>query len=318
MKTNVAAEASLRDTLSLASFLVVVALCISLSLYLGLRLTHGNPGSLLTGFQNRVVVPASARSSVPAEAPAPPVEAPAPPTPQKLEVNPAPPPEEVITHGDRSRPMVALTFDSNMTPLMLDELRTGKVRRFVNDAVIAELRDLKVPATFFLAGLWIEHYPEVARDLAADPLFEVGSHSYSHQAFRSNCFSLAPLDLSRAADDLDRNQTLLEGIAAHPTRFFRFPGGCYDAAALAAIRPARVQVIQYDVISGDAFATDPARVVAETLGGVQNGSIVVMHITGGNTAPLTDRVLPGIVKQLRAKGFQLVRLGDLLHTGAAR
>jgi len=37
-----------------------------------------------------------------------------------------------------------------------------------------------------------------------------------------------------------------------------------------------------------------------------------MHITGGNTAPLTSYALPQVVAGLRQKGFTLVRLSDLL------
>ena len=211
--------------------------------------------------------------------------------------------------------MVALTFDADMTPAMVQDLQSGRVQRFVNDGVIATLRELQVPATFFLSGLWMEKYPDVARDIAADPAFEVASHGYSQQAFRAGCFTLPTIDLTRARDDLDRNQTILDGVSTHPTRYFRFPGGCYDAAALAAIRPANLQVIQYDVLSGDTFASDPAKVSAQVVAGAQSGSIVVLHVTGGNAAPVTDKALPGIVKQLRARGFQLVRVSDLLRPG---
>ena len=308
MNTNAPAEAPRGDTVNVLSFLVVVSLCLSLAMYAALRLTHTDPRMLVAHVESRLLVAASARGPV---APAPSA------APRALEPPAEATPAEVVRHGDRSRPAVALTFDADMTPAMVQDLQSGRVKRFVNDRVIAALRDLKVPATFFLSGLWMEKYPEVTRDVAADPLFEVGSHGYGQHAFRGNCFALPPLELGRAADDLDRTQTILEGLTSHPTRYFRFPGGCYEAASLAAIRPANLQVIQYDVISSDAFATDPARVSAQTLGAVQNGSIVVLHLTGGNAARVTDRALPRIVRQLRARGFQLVRVSDLLQAGGA-
>src|SRR5205807_8175113 len=98
----------------------------------------------------------------------------------------------------------------------------------------------------------------------------------------------------------------------HPTPYFRFPGGCYDQAALEAIAPAGVVVIQYDVVSGDAFGRSVTAIVHRVLTSVGNGSIVVMHLTGGNTAPLTDSALPGVVEGLRARGFTLVKLSELL------
>jgi hypothetical protein len=40
-----------------------------------------------------------------------------------------------------------------------------------------------------------------------------------------------------------------------------------------------------------------------------------MHVTGGNTAPLTARALPAVVVGLRTRGFQLVRVSALLAAG---
>jgi hypothetical protein len=77
--------------------------------------------------------------------------------------------------------MVALTFDSNMTDAMLAELVRHQVASFDNRRVVDELVAERVPATFFLAGKWIQRYPDETRRIVADPLFEVGSHSYAHR-----------------------------------------------------------------------------------------------------------------------------------------
>src|SRR5207248_3935355 len=60
----------------------------------------------------------------------------------------------VVDHGDRSRPFVALTFDSNLTTAMIGELRNHAVASFDNTAVLDELDEHNVPATFFLSGKW--------------------------------------------------------------------------------------------------------------------------------------------------------------------
>ena len=221
----------------------------------------------------------------------------------------------VIAHGPRDRPAVALTFDSNLTDAMIQELRTGRVASFANVAVLDELDQLQVPATIFLAGKWIEQYPDVTRRIAADPLFELGSHSYSHRAFHQPCYGLGTLRLPEMADDVNHSEALLRQYSTRPTPYFRFPGGCYDEAALRAIGPTGVTVIQYDLASGDAFGTNVNAIVRNVLTNTRNGSIVVMHITGGNTAPLTTLALPSIVNGLRQRGFHLARLSDLL--GAA-
>src|SRR5581483_6565822 len=90
-------------------------------------------------------------------------------------------PDGVVFHGRSGRHRIALTFDSNMTTAMLHRLDTGEVASYANDQVIDELEARHVPATFFLSGLWVQRYPELTRRIAADPRFELASHSYAHE-----------------------------------------------------------------------------------------------------------------------------------------
>src|SRR5207253_4153967 len=99
-------------------------------------------------------------------------------------------PSGVVFHASRARPLVALTFDTNMTDLMETELDRHRVASFANIAAVDELDRMGVPATIFLAGKWMERYPDVTRRLAGDPLFELASHSYAHRAFHAPCFGL--------------------------------------------------------------------------------------------------------------------------------
>jgi peptidoglycan/xylan/chitin deacetylase (PgdA/CDA1 family) len=105
-------------------------------------------------------------------------------------------------HALTSEKVVALTFDADMTPRMSNELKTGKIASWYNQKVIATLREEHVPATLFLAGLWIERYPAVTQDLSSDTLFEIGNHSYSHPGFRSPCYGLGSVQKSNQAAEL--------------------------------------------------------------------------------------------------------------------
>jgi peptidoglycan-N-acetylglucosamine deacetylase len=236
----------------------------------------------------------------------------APTTTTTLPPFPTVPPGTVVTNGPRDRRLVALTFDSNLTDGMIQELDQHRVASFANVAVIDELDQLQVPATLFLAGKWIERYPDLTRRLAGDPLFELGSHSYEHRAYHLPCYGLGGLPVAQMAADVDHSEQLLRQFTNRPTPYFRFPGGCYDAAALQATGGTGITVIQYDLASGDAFGTSVRAIVNNVVNNAQNGSIVVMHITGGNTAPLTAYALPAVVNGLRQKGFTLVRVSDLL------
>jgi peptidoglycan-N-acetylglucosamine deacetylase len=217
----------------------------------------------------------------------------------------------VIEHGPRDRRAVTLTFDSNMTIDMLNRLNSGRVRTYANVAVLDYLEAHHLPATFFLAGLWVNRYPDVTRRIARNPNFEIGSHSYQHLAFHAPCYGEDVIPVSQMAADIDRSEQQLRHYTKRLTPYFRFPGGCYDTTALRAIAATGVTVIQYDDPSGDAFGTSVAAIVAQALDHVQNGSIIVMHITEAN-APLTAFALPAIVDGLRARGLRIVKLSTLL------
>jgi peptidoglycan/xylan/chitin deacetylase (PgdA/CDA1 family) len=127
-------------------------------------------------------------------------------------------------HAVTSQKVVALTFDADMTPRMSNELETGKIASWYNQRVIATLREEHVPATLFLAGLWIERYPAVTQDLSSDPLFEIGNHSYSHPGFRSPCYGLGSVQKSNQAAEVQRTDVLLKKNSTSYKEYFRFPG----------------------------------------------------------------------------------------------
>ena len=76
----------------------------------------------------------------------------------------------LVIHGARSRKQVALTFDACQT-----RRPAGYDARLIHI-----LRVTHTPATLMLGGRWMETHPAVTRSLAADPLFELGNHSYLH------------------------------------------------------------------------------------------------------------------------------------------
>jgi len=113
------------------------------------------------------------------------------------------------------------------------------------------------------------------------------------------------------AADVERSFQVLAPFGGRQTRYFRFPGGCYDSTALHPVAPAHPTIIQYDVVGGDPFNNDVQSIVDNALGGAHNGAIVVLHITQAN-APRTAEALPPIIDGLRERGYQLVALSQLL------
>ncbi|NUV59785.1 polysaccharide deacetylase family protein [Streptomyces sp. CAI-85] len=223
----------------------------------------------------------------------------------------------VFEHGPRTAgKTVALTFDADMTADQGPRAAAGE--HFDNPALIAALRTLKVPATVFMTGRWAEEYPAQARAIGRDPLFEIANHSYSHYAFTADCYGLPTVSGDRMRADVERAYTAFRRAGVpDPMPYFRFPGGCYDGRALRAVSGTGVTAVQWDVVSGDAFATDADAVARDVLAGVRPGSVVVMHCTR-SAAPATERAVRTIVPELRRQGYRFVKVSELIATASGR
>ncbi|MFD4237425.1 polysaccharide deacetylase family protein [Streptomyces sp. NPDC058542] len=213
--------------------------------------------------------------------------------------------------GRAAEKVVALTFDADMTAGQGARAASGE--RFDNPELVALLRRLKVPSTVFMTGRWAEEYPAQAKAIGTDPLFEIANHSYSHHAFSSPCYGLPVVGKDTMAREVERAFTAFRKAGArNVVPYFRFPGGCYDDTALRALAPANVTAVQWDVVSGDAFATDADAVAEQVLDGVRPGSLVVMHCTR-SAAPATEAAVRRIVPELRERGYRFVKVSELME-----
>lgn len=217
----------------------------------------------------------------------------------------------LITHGSRDKNEIALTFDADMTPKMKKEMNDGKVKSWYDARITAILEKENVPATFFITGMWAEMYPDAVKDISGRKLFEIGNHSYDHAAFHLPCYKLAPATNTR--EEVAHTQKILAGLIGREPTLFRFPGGCADDAKIKEVSDSGLTPIGWDVSSADAFSYNAAAILRQVLGKTQNGSIIVMHLSGPPNAPETAAVLPGVIQQLRAKGFTFVTLSKLLN-----
>lgn len=199
--------------------------------------------------------------------------------------------------------VIALTFDA-----------CGGARGSGYDAaLIGTLRSTRTPATLFLNQRWIRAHPDLAAELAADPLFELANHGTAH----------LPLSVRGAAaygipgtagpgevfDEVSGNRRTLTELTGAPPRFFRSGTAHYDDVAVRIAGELGETVVNFDV-NGDAGATFGTGQVTGALRTASAGSIVIGHMNqpGGGTAAGVAAALP----RLTADGFRFVRLSEYL------
>jgi peptidoglycan-N-acetylglucosamine deacetylase len=219
---------------------------------------------------------------------------------------------------------VALTFDLCEQP--------HEVAGY-DGPIIDFLRKTKTRATFFAGGKWIVTHTKRAREVIADPLFEVGNHTWEHRNLRSvrgerllNEINAAQIAYGQVYAELVRQQCIapergykVQGLDVQPgvPQLFRFPFGACDVQSLRAVADAGLIAIQWDLSSGDPARRLSASHMADAvLRSVRPGSIVLFHANGRGWR--TAQALGVILSALRARGYELVTVSDLLNTKGAR
>jgi len=207
--------------------------------------------------------------------------------------------------------LVALTFDLCETP--------NEIAGY-DGAIVDELRKRRIPTTFFAGGHWALTHPGRFGELAADPLFEIANHTWTHANLRTvddarlKTEVLAPEAAFRAAVT---GPICPRPDAIAPTRrstLFRFPFGACDARSMAAVNDAGMAAIQWDVSTGDPSPLTGAKsIVEDTLRGVRPGSIVLAHANGRGFH--TGEALPQILDALEKRGYRFVTVSELLARG---
>lgn len=218
----------------------------------------------------------------------------------------------VIFHGPRDKKKIALTFDAEMTDGMKADLITGRVKSSYDKRIVDILNQTQTKATIFLTGMWIELYPNVTRQLSNNPLFELGSHSYTDSSYHGFCYGLKQIPATLAIEEIGATEKLLRNIAGIDNRLFRFPGGCYTPDDVKLVNEADDTVVHWDVSAADGFNSNTYQIIHNVIDNVQNGSIIIMHLNGAPNSPRTADALPQIISTLKGRGYEFVKVSDLL------
>lgn len=189
--------------------------------------------------------------------------------------------------------------------------------------IIDFLRKHKIRSTMYVGGKWMATHPERARQLIADPLFEIGNHAWTHGNFRvlgtkdvedQIWFTQAEYEKQRAKlASLDCAKG--GGMQAIPVRIptFRFPYGTCNARSMKQVNDAGLPAVQWDIVTGDPAKNQSAVAIARQLLRVKPGSIVVAHANGRGWN--TGKALKLAIPKLLAQGWQFVTVSELLASG---
>lgn len=187
-----------------------------------------------------------------------------------------------------TRKVIALTFDDGPT-----ETTSG---------FISTLHHYHAVGTFFFLGQQARHYPALVRRALANGN-ALGNHSYSHRYMTKDS------DLAR--DELGRTSTAIEDATGYRPCIYRPPYGARGRGIQRAAWRLGMMSILWDVDPEDWRNPASSQIRNHVLSHAHPGSIILMH-DGAAGRRATLSALPGIITTLKARGYQLVTVPELL------
>ena len=214
-------------------------------------------------------------------------------TPRLVGCEPAGP--DWVFHGPPNEREIALTFDD------------GPWWEPPTSRFVSLLAREHAPATFFEVGEHIATYDPhgtIEREMLANGDM-IGDHTWSHP----DLLGLSPAgqgqQIARAA------AAIRDATGGFEPCLFRAPDGAADSTLRAVARSMGFATIQWDVDPRDWALPGTNAIVDDVVAHAHNGAIVEEHFGGGPRYETLD-ALPQEIAELRAKGYQLVTLTQML------
>jgi peptidoglycan/xylan/chitin deacetylase (PgdA/CDA1 family) len=199
------------------------------------------------------------------------------------------------SHGPANAKMVALSFDDSPSPY--------------TESLFKTLLRYHVAGTFFMIGervaFLMEERPStrLLREMM-DHGMEIGNHSYNHPRELPEEGEGATLQLELTSREIER-------ASGFEPCLFRPPYGNLTPELVQRAKAIGLTTVKWDVDPED-WRHPGVNVIRErVLSGIRPGAIVVMH-DNIETQGQTVEALPGIIEGLKARGYQLVTITQLL------
>jgi peptidoglycan/xylan/chitin deacetylase (PgdA/CDA1 family) len=207
----------------------------------------------------------------------------------------------VKTHLNTNEKVIALTMDACGSPLGMA----------YDERLVNFLKKEKIPATLFINARWIDKNLKTFKELATNPLFEIGNHGLEHKPASVNGKSIYNLKGTNSpeelVDEIEINARKIESITHKRPKYFRSGTAYYDEVAVKIANKLNHQVVGFSIL-GDAGATFSTKKIEEAFLKAKKGEIVIIHMNHP-TSDTAQGTINAITK-LKQKGFRFVLLSD--------
>jgi peptidoglycan/xylan/chitin deacetylase (PgdA/CDA1 family) len=200
--------------------------------------------------------------------------------------------QPIRTYLDRTKPMIALTFDDG--PAQYTE------------RIVELLRSYGCRATFCVLGEKVKGQADRVRMVAAQGSELVG-HSWDHQ-------SLPGLPKKGIRKELKKTNNAIRAVTGVSPAMHRPPYGAIDEKVRSASKQQKLAILTWSFDTYDWKLRDAEKLFKRIKRKAGDGQIILMHDIHEPTAESMEKTIPWLVEQ----GYELVTVSELFYYKGVR
>lgn len=190
-----------------------------------------------------------------------------------------------VDSNHKEQKKIYLTFDDGPYPP-------------VTKKILSLLKELKVPATFFLSGEKVFAYRRA-----------VGKMNYKGHSIGSHFFHHVPilgLSKKKILQELNLTDQLLNENFKQNSRLFRPPYGIFNRSLLKTLQEQNKRLILWSLMAND-FKWSTEKVIHHLTESVRSGDVIVFH-DSEKSENVVQEVLPEFIKYCKKNGFEFEKI----------
>jgi peptidoglycan/xylan/chitin deacetylase (PgdA/CDA1 family) len=165
-------------------------------------------------------------------------------------------------------------------------------------------------ATFFLIGRYVQHSPEIAREILQSGHI-IGNHTFTHPL-------LTFLSEAQIGQELSACQAALQDATGQSPTLFRPPFGGRRPAVFRVAREQGLEPIMWNVTGYDWNAPPATEIEKKVAGQIHGGDVILLH-DGGHRQIGTDRsqtviATDHLIDRYKKEGYNLSTIPQMMQT----
>lgn len=169
------------------------------------------------------------------------------------------------------------------------------------DKILETLKNNNTKITFFMVGDWIEKFPEATKKIH-EAGHEIASHSDTHPHVNN-------LSYEENISEVEKSNDKIEAITGSRTKVYRAPYGEYNDTVIKAAQDKGYYCIQWNLDTLDYTGLTGDEMWNRLKDKIKAGDIILSH----NGTKYTAEALDMLLKNIKAKGLEVVRVSDLIY-----